>query len=393
MKIIVLGKKLERYLFEIIKISNVMKIKMVFFKDNINTNIESNDVIITDDVSIKKISQDLSNKIITVTFSPKYNKIFNNEEIITASEISNIIGLLSSESSFPIICDALSKQIFGLALKVAKYDATVLISGETGTGKEILAKYIHMNSGRNKQKFISMNCSAIPENLLESELFGYEKGAFSGAFQQKIGKFEAANNGTILLDEISEMPLILQAKLLRVLQEREITRLGSNDNIKINLRIIATTNKKLEDEVAQGRFREDLFYRLNVIQINSPRLNDRVNDIKPLANYFCDKYSKHTKHLSNEYLNMLENIQWKGNIRELENFIHRDVILSDENEILPLTIQNDISKKTLYEIEKEAILNSLSRNDGNRLLTSKELDISERTLRYKLAEYRKAINE
>ncbi len=335
MKIIVLGKKLERYLFQIVKISNIMKIKMVFFKDIINTNIESNDVIITDDVSINKISKDLSNKIITVTFSPKYNKIFNNEEIITASEISNIIGLLSSESSFPIICDTLSKQIFGLALKVAKYDATVLISGETGTGKEILAKYIHMNSDRNKQKFISMNCSAIPENLLESELFGYEKGAFSGAFQQKIGKFEAANNGTILLDEISEMPLILQAKLLRVLQEREITRLGSNDNVKINVRIIATTNKNLEDEVAQGRFREDLFYRLNVIQINSPRLNDRVNDIKPLANYFCDKYSKHKKRLSNEYLSMLENIQWKGNIRELENFIHRDVILSNENEILP----------------------------------------------------------
>ncbi|MBE6447326.1 MAG: sigma-54-dependent Fis family transcriptional regulator [Alphaproteobacteria bacterium] len=390
MRLIVFGEKFEDHLFEIVAISNILNGSMLFFKNQISTNIEHDDIIIVTNTSVKRLPQSLKNTIVTVTFAPKYQKNFENEVVISVSEISSIPNLLGIKKSLPIICDEKSEEVFSLALKVATSNATILISGETGTGKEILAKFIHDHSGRKNKKFVSINCAAIPETLLESELFGYERGAFSGAFQQRIGKFQEANRGTILLDEIGEMPLAIQAKLLRAIQEQEISRLGSNESIKIDTRIIATTNRDLAHEVSIGHFREDLYYRLNVISIVSPRLNDRLKDIRPLAQYFCEKYSGGKNVLSEKFLQNLENIYWKGNIRELENFVHRAVVLADSRIIEPESFTCQPNAKSLKEIEKESILKSLRNNNGNKSKTSEELDISVRTLRYKLAEYRKS---
>ena len=390
MRLIVFGEKLEDRLFEIVQMSNALHSNMLFFKHKIAIDIQKDDVLIVASSVISELLGKLENKIITVTFSPKYKKSFSNETVISISEIPSILNLLKQPIKFPVINDKVSKEIFALALKVASCDATVLISGETGTGKEILAKYIHENSSRKNKKFVSINCAAIPETLLESELFGYERGAFSGAVQKRIGKFQEADHGTILLDEISEMPLSLQAKLLRVIQEREVSRLGSNENIKIDVRIIATTNRDLAREVEEGRFREDLYYRLNVITITSPKLNDRIGDIRPLAQYFCEKYSQGTKELSERFIKYLESVCWKGNIRELENAVQRAVVLAN-SEIVDTTMNlSSENPKTLKEMEREIILNSLQRNDGNKSKTSEELNISIRTLRHKLAEYQKS---
>lgn len=296
-----------------------------------------------------------------------------------------------------VIEDASSIEIFKIARKVAQTNATILITGETGTGKEILAKYIHNCSNRPREKFVAINCAAIPDTLLESELFGHERGAFTNAIQTKIGKFEEAHRGTILLDEISEMSLLLQAKLLRIIQEKEFSRLGGNKSIKIDARIIATSNRNLQYEIQKGTFREDLFYRLNVIPIEIPNLSQRSMDIIPLAKYFCEKYSNSQKKLSPNVMNILKNHDWKGNIRELENFIYRAVLLSTNSIIESNDIKFDISKihtndnrktqKTLFEIEKDAILNALKQSNGNKNITSKRLDISIRTLRNKLKLY------
>ncbi|HEX13002.1 MAG: sigma-54-dependent transcriptional regulator [Desulfurella sp.] len=224
------------------------------------------------------------------------------------------------------------QKILQLIKKVANTDATVLLSGETGTGKEVIAKLIHASSNRSKQPFISVNCASIPSNLLESELFGYEKGAFSGAVKTYKGKFEQANGGTLLLDEISEMPLELQAKLLRVLQEKVVDKLGSTESVKIDVRIICTTNRNLAEQVKNGSFREDLFYRINVFPIFLSPLRERREDIPDLINFFIKKYSnkfkKNINGISNNALEILLNYNWPGNVRELENTIERAIILS-----------------------------------------------------------------
>ncbi|WP_291490516.1 sigma-54 dependent transcriptional regulator [Desulfurella sp.] len=226
------------------------------------------------------------------------------------------------------------QEILQLIKKVANTDATVLLSGETGTGKEVIAKLIHASSNRSKQPFISVNCASIPSNLLESELFGYEKGAFSGAIKTYKGKFEQANGGTLLLDEISEMPLELQAKLLRVLQEKVVDKLGSAESVKIDTRIICTTNKNLAEQVKNGSFREDLFYRINVFPIFLSPLRERREDIPDLVNFFIKKYSnkfkKNINGISNDALEILLGYNWPGNVRELENTIERAIILSKE---------------------------------------------------------------
>lgn len=310
----------------------------------------------------------------------------------------------------PVIVDRSSINLFGIADRVASTNATVLISGETGTGKEVLARYIHEMSNRSEQTFVPINCAAIPENLLESELFGHEKGTFTGAYQRRIGKFEQANHGTLLLDEISEISVNLQAKLLRVLQENEFSRLGSNEKIKIDTRVIATSNRNLEKAVHSGTFREDLYYRLNVIPLHVPALRDRRMDIIPLAVYFCKKYSNSEKMLSRDLLNELKEKQWKGNVRELENFVHRAVILSTKNVIdisdifewkhgnleIPQTktfLRNFEANakslpETLSEIEKETILIALEKYRGNKTMVSEKLGIPARTLRYKLKVYK-----
>lgn len=295
-----------------------------------------------------------------------------------------------------IIGNALKfSQSLEMARKVAGSEATVLISGESGTGKEVFAKFLHGKSARAKMEFLSINCAAIPENLMESELFGHEKGAFTGAVDRRIGKFEAANNSTLLLDEISEMDLKLQAKLLRVLQEKKITRLGSNKEVPVNVRIIATTNRDLYEYVKQGGFREDLYYRLNVVNIKLPALRERVEDIVDLANYFVSKYSAlnglKVKGLSKEAISTLISYNWPGNIRELENTIHRAVLLSSSEEI----VQDDImlinqaspsveSPRSLADMEKEAIINALSSSSGDEVKAAMLLGISCKQLQQKL---------
>ncbi len=229
------------------------------------------------------------------------------------------------------------KEILTISQKVAKTDAGVLLLGDSGSGKEMLAKYIHLSSKRAKNRFVAINCAAIPSNLLESELFGYEKGAFSGATKTYQGKFEQANKGTLLLDEITEMPFELQAKLLRVLQEKKVDKLGSKESVDIDIRIISTTNKDIEEEVKKGNFREDLYYRINVFPIKIPSLKERIDDIEPLSNFFLEKYSKsfgkNITSISNDAMEILLKYHWPGNIRELENVIERAVILCETDSI------------------------------------------------------------
>jgi DNA-binding NtrC family response regulator len=251
--------------------------------------------------------------------------------------IANLIESISSNKKDMIFESSLMSKIVETSLKIAPTNVNVLITGPSGTGKEVMARFIHNHSKRNKNNFVSINCASISENLLESEFFGHEKGSFTGAIARRIGKFEESSGGTILLDEISEIEPRLQAKLLRAIQEREICRVGGNELIKLDLRIIATSNKNLYQEVAAGRFREDLFYRLNIINLELPRLAERKEDIIPLVRFFVDKYSKlngmESKRLSEEALEKLARYQWPGNIRELENTIYRAVLLSSENKI------------------------------------------------------------
>lgn len=260
--------------------------------------------------------------------------------------IEKIISLSVSYNTFKPVQEANNEDEFvfkskkmqetlNLVEKVAKTDATVLLSGETGTGKEVIAKLIHRLSNRSKEKFISINCASIPANLLESELFGYEKGAFSGAVKTYKGKFEQANGGTLLLDEISEMPLELQAKLLRVLQEKVVDKLGSSQSVSIDTRIICTTNKNLAEQVKNGYFREDLFYRISVFPVLLSPLRERSEDIPYLVEFFIKKYAKKfqkdIQNISNEASEILLNYNWPGNVRELENTIERAIILSKQN--------------------------------------------------------------
>ena len=291
--------------------------------------------------------------------------------------------------------------------KVAASNATVLITGESGTGKELIANTLHYTSPRSKGPFVKINCGALPETLLESELFGHEKGAFTGASARKLGRFELAHTGTIFLDEIGEISLSLQVKLLRVLQEREFERVGGVETIKTDIRVIAATNRNLEEMVSKRTFREDLYYRLNVVAIHVPPLRERKEDVRLLADYFLHKYgqenNKSVSAIDEEALTCMQGYSWPGNVRELGNVVERAVIMSTGSvvflEDLPaaLTKQQATADEGDYEglhlkeivkqVESAAIKQALAKNSGNRVKTAKELGISRRSLLYKIEEY------
>ena len=292
---------------------------------------------------------------------------------------------------------------------VAGSQATVLIHGESGTGKELLARFIHSRSPRAHRPFIAVNCAALPDGLLESELFGHERGAFTGAIMKKLGKFEMAHTGTLLLDEISEMNMGLQAKLLRVIQEREVDRVGGREPVSVNIRVIATTNRSLYHEVEQGRFREDLYYRLNVFPITVPPLRERPADIPLLVRHFAAVSAARNglpqPTVSAAAYVLLQDRRWKGNVRELENVMERAVLLAGNEPILPSHLLLEAGGQpvssapvpsvpppsingSLWEMERELIFQTLARVNENRTHAAKELGISIRTLRNKLREYR-----
>ncbi len=341
-------------------------------------------------------------------------KPFDSDALISAVRRFAIGETTSQEVEQPIAEEASSKQLLQLARRVASSDSTVLISGESGTGKEVLAQYIHSHSSRAGKPFIAINCAAIPENMLEATLFGHEKGAFTGAYASSPGKFEQANGGTILLDEISEMDLGLQAKLLRVLQEQEVERIGGRKVISLDVRVLATTNRKLEAYVKEGKFREDLFYRLNVFPLQWKPLRERRLDIAPLAEKlfrkYCQKMHRSPVSVSSEVKQTLTDYSWPGNVRELDNVVQRALILQSGTEIgvsdlmlnpedLPQTqfseqessVEDDLAGQLgedMRQHEFQLIIDALKTTNGSRKEASEKLGISPRTLRYKLAKMR-----
>ncbi len=333
--------------------------------------------------------------------------------------VSKYVPANRVESQHPVVADAKSLQLIQLAGKVARSDANVMVLGPSGSGKEVLAKYIHDQSKVADGPFIAINCAAIPDNMLEATLFGYEKGAFTGAIQACPGKFEQAQGGTILLDEITEMELGLQVKLLRVLQEREVERLGGRKTIKLNVRVIATSNRDLRQTVLDGKFREDLYYRLNVFPLTWPSLAERANDIIPLATHLIDRHCQQSggpvPQLSASAQTRLQNHSWPGNVRELDNVIQRALIVKSGDKIdcedillenLTITTANEHSivveggldvagveddlgfKNELKSQEHKIILETLAACGGSRKGVSEKLGISPRTLRYKIAKMR-----
>jgi two-component system response regulator FlrC len=338
-----------------------------------------------------------------------------------AELIAAVIEAVTQDDRAMIAEDPSIRAVLDMADQVAPSHATVLIAGDSGTGKELMARYLHQKSLRKNGPFIALNCAAIPENLLESELFGHEKGAFTGAVARRIGKFEEATGGTLFLDEISEMDIALQAKLLRAIQEKEIDRIGSNRPVKVDIRLIATTNRDLEKEVKAGTFRQDLYFRLNVINLHLPSLRDRKGDIPRLANFFIDRYAKQNdlpiKTLSEAALDKLLNHHWPGNIRELENTLHRavliarDVVIGPESILItgqpsvaatvtqtasqqqapqsaqPNSPADDMVGRTVADMERDLILKTLDKCLGNRTHAANILGISIRTLRNKLKQY------
>ncbi len=346
-----------------------------------------------------------------------------------ADLIAAVLEAVTEENNTMIAGDKVMQDVVKMADKIAPSDATVMITGESGTGKEVMSRYIHKKSKRKDGPFIAVNCAAIPENLLESELFGHEKGAFTGAAGRRIGKFEEAHMGTILLDEVSEMHPQLQAKLLRVIQEKEITRVGSNDAVKVDVRIVATSNRNLEQSVQKGEFREDLYFRLNVVNLRLPALRERPSDILPLSQFFADKFAEandlEKKKISKPAQDKMMAYGWRGNIRELENTMHRAILMTMENEIeadaihiqgmsgapaAPATnapspggvsgagkpaspVKNpgaveSLIGRTIAEVERDMILNTLDHCLGNRTHAANILGISIRTLRNKLTQYK-----
>ncbi len=306
------------------------------------------------------------------------------------------------------------KQIVSVASRVAPSDASVLITGPSGAGKEVLARFMHQHSRRKDGPFVAVNCAAIPDNLLESTLFGHEKGAFTGAATALPGKFEQAQGGTILLDEVTEMPLPLQAKLLRVLQEREVERVGGLKTIKLNIRVLATSNRDIQAEVAAGRFREDLYFRLNVFPLNLPGLAARPEDILPLARKLLRKHGdamdKPRLALGSDAERELTAYSWEGNIRELDNVMQRAAILAAGTEVSaadlmlnigsfaktvtpPEAVQEAPQETDMRSVEKRHILDALAATGGAKKLAAERLGISERTLRYKLQRYREEDGE
>ncbi len=337
------------------------------------------------------------------------------EAEVLVNKVASLMKPVKKEVSIdgPVAEDLRSREVLELARRVALSDATVLLNGESGTGKEVFAQYIHHCSARANAPFIAINCAAIPENMLEAVLFGYEKGAFTGAYQSAPGKFEQAQGGTLLLDEISEMSLALQAKLLRVLQERELERLGGRKMIELDVRVLATTNRKLREEVSAGRFREDLYYRLNVFPLTLPPLRERQRDILPLARYLLSKNQRPGQslpELSAEAKKQLLSHPWPGNIRELDNLMQRALILHENNQIevkdlcfeesaVPVAAQTDEKPSSsgarrlpedLRSVEEQMILDALAEGSGSRKMAAEKLGISQRTLRYKIARMRDA---
>jgi len=315
------------------------------------------------------------------------------QELKTHFNINNMVGTSNA-----------MKEVYRLIEQVADSNATVLIRGESGTGKDLVAHAIHYNSARASKPFVKVNCTALPETLLESELFGHEKGAFTGATERKIGRFERANGGTIFLDEIGDFSINLQIKLLRVIQFREFERVGGNETIKANVRIIVATNKNLEEQIKERLFREDLYYRINVFPIYLPPLRERKDDIMLLADYFLEKLSKENNkrinRISTPAIEMLTSYHWPGNIRELENCIERAVLLCDgdviRSEHLPPSLQmirktDTTSGQSFAEIvenkERELIVDALKKCNGQQRMAAKELGLTERILGYKIKKY------
>jgi two-component system response regulator FlrC len=326
-----------------------------------------------------------------------------------AALIAAVLEAVAEESSAVIWRDPAMEKLLRLAEQVAPADASILLTGESGTGKEVVARFVHRKSRRSRHNFITVNCAAIPENLLESELFGHEKGAFTGAVARRIGKFEEATGGTLLLDEISEMHPRLQAKLLRAIQEREIDRVGGTHPIKIDIRLIATSNRDLEAEVRKGGFREDLYFRLNVVNLCIPPLRERPLDVEPLAEHFAKKYAAANGvdycGMSAPLRDMLRRHAWRGNVRELENTMHRAILLSPGGEIGPDAVMLSTGKqgdakgdgtlargllvgRTVADVERDLIIETLQHCLGNRTHAATILGISIRTLRNKLQQYR-----
>jgi DNA-binding NtrC family response regulator len=325
------------------------------------------------------------------------------EELIAA-----VLSLAADDRRAFVFEDPAMREVLAIAKQVAPADASVLITGESGTGKEMVARYIHEHSRRSGERFVSVNCAAIPENLLESELFGHEKGAFTGANARRIGKFEEASGGTLLLDEISEMDPRLQAKLLRAIQEREIDRVGGAKPVKVDIRVLATSNRDLAAEVRAGRFREDLLFRLNVLHLELPPLRDRLGDLAPLSQLFIERYAKANnlpaRTLDAAAVARLRRHRWNGNVRELENCIHRAVLLSPGESIGPEAIilpdgraEPDPASdgeealglvgQSVAEVERRLIIDTLAHTLGNRTRAATILGISIRTLRNKLKQY------
>jgi DNA-binding NtrC family response regulator len=298
-------------------------------------------------------------------------------------------------------------ELFDVARQVAPRESTVLILGESGTGKELVAKAVHLNSARRRGSFIVINCGAIPENLIESELFGHKKGAFTGALADRMGKFEAASGGSVFLDEVSELPLPLQVRLLRVLQEREIDKIGEPRPIPINVRVIAATNRNLAAMIQDGTFREDLFYRLSVVTLRVPALRDRRDDIPLLAEHFMEKstrrYDLPARHLHREAMDLLTAYNWPGNVRELENVIESAVVLSTGELIAPEALPENIRRQesriskihldipdegiSLEEVERELLARALEKAGGNQSRAARLLNVSRKTLIYRLEKY------
>ena len=339
-----------------------------------------------------------------------------------AKRIAAVLAAVSDDERPMVVRDEGMQAVLAMADQIAPSDASILITGESGVGKEVIARYVHQKSRRSQRPFISVNCAAIPDNLLESELFGHEKGAFTGAVARRIGKFEEANGGTLLLDEISEMDARLQAKLLRALQEREIDRVGGAKPVKVDIRILATSNRDLGQAVRDGVFREDLLYRLNVVNLRLPALRERPRDVAALAEFFVKKYASANglavKPISADAARRLLSHRWPGNVRELENAIHRAVLLSTGPEIedaairlpdgAPLntsdagartaqaatlaaeTVSRAFVGQTVAAMEQQLIIDTLSHCFGNRTHAANLLGISIRTLRNKLKEYSEA---
>ena len=338
-------------------------------------------------------------------------------DLVSRYTVGNLL-----DSDGPVIASQISRDLFQMAKRVAMTDSTVLISGESGTGKEVIARYIHTHSTRKTEPFIAINCAAIPESMLEATLFGHEKGAFTGAHQSAPGKFEQANGGTLLLDEVSEMDLSLQAKLLRVLQEREVERVGGRKVIALDVRIIATTNRDLKQCVTEGSFREDLFYRLSVFPIRWPALRERLDDVMPLAEYLLLQHAKKMGRgqlgFSTEAEQRLLAYAWPGNVRELDNIVQRALILQPGDTIYANDLLFDQSAETsisspelftdkvsnmnpsqaeesvvnysadLKQREYEIIVEALNEAGGSKKHAAEKLGISPRTLRYKMAKMR-----